>query len=472
MVQPDVTLPADDVAGGSFWPARKLALDELEADVAAGRIDTVVVAAVDLHGKLVGKRVPADLFVADLKDGIHLASATLIYDNDWNFLPGFPEIGAQNAWSDMHTVPDLTTLRRFTHVDRTAIVLCDCHWPDHSPVEYSPRRILRRQLERCVERGFMPVCAAETEFYVFDEDYESAHAKNWHDLARLHHTMPDYSVMRSDLDEPLLGAMRRHAIASGIPIETTKQEWGKGQVELALIYCEALEAADRITLFKTLVKEVAAQHGKAATFMARVSHREAGSSGHVHQSLWDLGCERNLLADEADPTTMSDLGRWWLGGQMALACELMPLFCPNVNSYKRLDLDTFGPTTVAWGLDVRTVPFRLVGSGRSMNFENRIPGADANFYLVLAGMVAAGLHGIEHRVEPPGPPLRTSEEVPGERLPTTLPDALARFEQSAFAREALGEKVVEHVAVAARHELAVYQREVSDVEKRRFFQWA
>ncbi|MGB2710672.1 MAG: glutamine synthetase family protein [Conexibacter sp.] len=456
----------------AFWPAHKLTLEQLEADTASGAIDTVVVTSADIQGKLFGKRVPADLFVAELKDGIHLASATLIYDNDWAFLEGFPEIGAQNAWADMHTIPDLRTLRRYSHIERTAICLADCQWADHSPVEYLPRRILQRQLDACAELGYVPVCAAETEFFLFDESFDSAREKNWHDLARVHRTLPDYSIFRSNLDEQFMGLLRRHLIASGIPIESVKHEWGQGQNELALVYCEALEAADRITLFKSIVKEVADQQGKSATFMARYDHRESGSSGHVHQSLWSADLERNLLADDEDPSRLSELGRWWLGGQMALAPDLMPLFCPNVNSYKRLNLDTFGPTTMAWGLDVRTVPYRLVGSGRSMNFENRIPGADANFYLAIAGMVAAGLHGIEHRIEPPSEPVTTSESVPGEQLPITLPDALDRFEASEFARAALGEKVVEHLVVAGRHELDVYRREVSDIERRRYFQWA
>jgi glutamine synthetase len=459
-------------AASSFWAARKLTLEELRAEVGAGQIDTVVVAAPDLNGRLMGKRTPADLFLARLGGGIEVSSSVLVYDGDWEFSEGFPEIGAQNAWADMHAVPDLTTLRRWGHVDGTAIVLADCYGADHSPVEYAPRRILRKQLDRCSARGLMPVCAAETEFYFFAEDYESAADKQWHDMRRAHRSKSDYSVFRSDLDEPLLGAIRRHAISSGIPIDTAKQEWGNGQAELALTHCEALEAADRISLFKTLVKEVAQLHDRSVTFMARFDHRESGSSGHVHQSVWDPSCERNLLVDEEEPSRLGDLGRWWLGGQMALAPELMPLFCPYVNSYKRLDPDAFGPATVSWGLDVRTVAFRVVGAGKSLNFENRIPGADANFYLAFAGMIAAGLHGIDQRIEPPGEPMRTSKEVPGEQLPASLPEALERFGQSAFTREALGANVVDHLVVAGRHELEVYAREVSDIERRRLFQWA
>lgn len=468
----DVSAWNGDLAMRTSWPASTLSPDQLRAEVEAGQIDTVIVAITDLQGRLMGKRLPADLFLSDLGRGVHISSSVFVYDNDWEISGGFPEIGAQNAWADTHAVPDLGTLRRFDHVAGTAIVLADCYWADGSPVEYQPRRILHTQLERCVARGVIPICAAETEFYIFDNDYRAAADKNWHDLERAHRSRSDYSVLRSDLDEPLLGSIRRHAIASGIPVDTAKQEWGNGQIEIALRHCGVVEAADRVSLFKTLVKEVADLHGCSATFMARFDHRESGSSGHVHQSLWDLECERNLLPAEDDTANLGELGRWWLGGQMTLAPELMPLFCPNVNSYKRLDPDAFGPATVSWGLDVRTVAFRLVGAGKSMNFENRIPGADANFYLAIAAMLAAGLQGIEQQIEPPCDPMHDSLEVPGEKLPTNLPDALDRFEQSSFARETFGDKVVDHIVTAGRHDVAVHLREVNDVEKRRHFQWA
>jgi glutamine synthetase len=468
----DVSARNGDAAAQTLWPASIMSLEEFRVEVEAGRIDTIIVAITDVLGRLMGKRMPADLFLSGMSDGLHISSSVHVYDNDWGIPGGFPEIGAQNAWADMHAVPDLGTLRRWSHLQGTAIVVADCYWADHSPVEYEPRRILRAQLERCLTRGVVPICAAETEFYIFADDYEAAADRNWNGLERAHRSRSDYSVLRADLDEPLLGAMRRHAVASGIPLDTAKQEWGNGQIELALRHCGALEAADRISLFKTLIKEVAQLNGGSATFMARFDHRESGSSGHVHQSLWDPACERNLLFEEERPTELSDLGRHWLGGQMTLASELMPLFCPNVNSYKRLDPDAFGPATVSWGFDVRTVAFRLVGAGSSMNFENRIPGADANFYLAIAAMLAAGLHGIENEIEPPNEPMRSSVEVPGQRLPTTLPDALERFEQSAFAREAFGDNIVDHLAAAGRNDVAVHQREVTDIERRRLFQWA
>jgi glutamine synthetase len=450
------------------WPAQKLDLAELEQEIEAGEIEAVIVATPDIQGKLYGKGMPARLFLAE--GGLELSSGPLTYDNDWGILEGkFPYVGENNGWADMHMKPDLRSLRRLSNVARTAIVIADGSWVDGGPVEELPRRVLGRQLERCAERGLAVVCAVETEFYVFDEDYNSARAKNYWNLDRVGGGAADYSILHLSLLNPMLAELREQCIASGVPIESIKHEWGRVQLELTLTYCDAMEAADRITLFKLIAKEVAHRHGMAATFMARYSHEEAGSSGHVHLSVWDPESGTSLMADREDAGALSQLGRQWLGGQMTLADELMPLYCPNVNSYKRLDVAAFGPATNAWSIDVRTVPFRVIGRGSSLHLEHRIPGADANFYLALAGMVAAGLHGLDHGLDPIGDPV-TRGEAPGEKLPRSLADALARFRVSEAAREAFGDPVVDHLIATAEHELVVFDREVTDVERRRSFE--
>lgn len=462
-----------EVAGA--WPARKLSLEQLERAVATDEIDTVVVAGVDIWGKLFGKRVPADLFLARSRHGIHTSSINLIFDNEQAVLEGFPEIGAKNAWADMHTVPDLSTMRRYAHHERTAICLSYSYWEDGSPVPYLPRQLLRAQLDRCREQGLVPVCAFEPELYLFGDTYREAHAKNWHGLRRLGETLPDYSIYQSSVDEPFIGLVRRTLIDSGVPVECTKAEFGVVQHELNLTYAEAMEMADRASLLKAITKELAAREGISATFMARFDHREAGNSGHTHLSLWDAGGEVNLFA--GDPAAeaagrLSVPGRHWLAGQLALLPELILLSAMSVNSYKRLDPENFAPSTVAWGVDVRTVPFRVLGTGPATRIEFRIPGADANPYLVVAALVAAGLYGLEHELPLELEPATSSSYVPGEKVPSTLREALARFEQSELAREAFGSLAVEHLATASRHEQAVYDREVSDLEKRRYFEWA
>src|SRR5262249_12988919 len=233
------------------------------------------------------------------------------------------------------------------------------------------------------------VCAAENEFYVFPEGYASAREKGYAGLTRSGPGAADYAILQMGMIDGYLRDLRRTCASSGIPIETIKHEWGNVQLELTLTYCDAMEAADRLTLFKMIAKQVAAQHGLAATFMARYSLADAGSSGHVHASLWDPGEKRNLLPDSNDPARLGLEGRRWLGGLMAMLPSLMPMLCPNVNSYKRLDPDIFAPGTVSWGFDIRTASFRVLGKGDSLHIETRIPGADANFYLAMAAIAAA-----------------------------------------------------------------------------------
>ena len=452
----------------SRWPAEKLTIAELEREVQAGEIKAVIVATPDVQGKLYGKSMPARLFLAE--GTLDLSSGPLTYDNDWN-IPAdkFPNVGEPNGWADMHMTPDMRSLRRLANISGTAIVMAHGKWVDGSPVEELPRRVLARQLDRCAERGLAVVCAVEAEFYLFAEDYLSARRKNYWELDRLGGGAADYSILHLSLLDPVLAEIRDQSMASGIPIETIKHEWGRVQVELTLTYSDAMEAADRIALFKLITKEVALRHGMVATFMARYSHEEAGSSGHVHLSVWDPTTRRSLMCDAKDPTALGEIGRHWLGGQMALASDLMLLFCPNVNSYKRLDIAAFGPATNAWSLDGRSVPFRVVGRGPALRLEHRIPGADANFYLALAGMVAAGLYGLDHGLEPIGSPV-TRGEAPGERLPHHLADAVMHFDSSAVVREILGDAVVDHLVASAQHELAVFDREVTDVERRRCFE--
>jgi glutamine synthetase len=470
---PELAPRIDDATLESLakWPAERLTRDDLARLVAAGEIEHVIVGAPDVQGKIAGKSVPAALFLAD--DRLDLSSGVLIYDNNWAMLEHLPALGHANGWADMHMHADMRSLRRMSCLERTAIVIADGTWLSGEAVEQLPRQVLRRQIERAAERGMAVVCAVECEFYVFAETYESAAAKHYNDLRRIGTCDADYSVMHLNLVDPLVADISRECTASGIPIESIKHEWGRIQLELTLTYCDALEAADRIALFKLIAKQVALRHGFAATFMARFSHEEGPSSGHVHLSLWDPEDRRSLMLDDSAPASLSELGRHWLGGQMALVHELMPLFCPYTNSYKRLQIDdaSIGPATNAWSIDVRSVPFRVVGRGPSLRVEHRTSGADANFYLAIAGIIASGLYGIDHELEPIGEPV-TTVESPGEPLPRSLREANELFRNSARAREMFGDEVVDHLAGFADHELAVADRLVTDVERRRTFECA
>lgn len=465
--QPGELIDAGALDALARWPAQKLTREELVQLTESGEIEAVILATPDMQGKLYGKSMPAALFLAE--ESMDLSSGPLIYDNDWDILEG-PTIGSVNGWADMHMKTDWRSLRRLATFEKTAIVLAEGAWVNGEMTEELPRRVLSHQLERAAKRGYGIVCAIETEFYIFAETYASAKAKSYTNLNRVGEADGDYSILHMGMVDPLLSEIRQACMASGVPIETVKHEWGKVQLELTLTYCDAMEAADRIALFKLITKQVCLRHGVVATFMARYSEKEGSSSGHMHVSVWDLNERKSLMFDE-NPEALGKIGRNWLGGMMALAPELMPLFCPNANSFKRLDPEAFSPTTNGWSIDVRTTPFRQVGKGPALHIENRIPGADANFYLALAGMVGSGLYGIDNELEPIGEPI-TAAGYPGEPLPRNLPEALERFRNSEQARELFGEAVVGHLIAVAENELDVYAKQVCDIERRRSFECA
>jgi glutamine synthetase len=379
----------------------------------------------------------------------------------------------------MRCVPDLNTLRRATWLDRTVLVLCDVHAEaSEALVEVAPRTVLKRQMERAAAAGVRPMGASELEFFVLRETYESAQRKSFENLEPFGWYIEDYHALQGAKVEGLIGALRRHMDDSGVPVEFSKGEWGPGQHEINVRYCDLLEMADRHVIYKQIAKEVAIQQGVAVTFMAKFDERYAGSSMHIHSSLWSPGAPKPLFAAAASPssgdlTNLPEQFRWWLGGLMqhARACTL--LFAPTVNSYKRFRAGSFAPTGIAWSYDNRTAGFRIVGRGPSLRVECRIPGADANPYLAFAATVAAGLDGLAKHIEPP-PMFRgdvyAAQDVP--RVPETLPEAIAEFEASELFRSAFGVEVVEHLVHFARTEQRKFDAVVTSWERRRFLERA
>jgi glutamine synthetase len=446
----------------------------LEREVAEGRIETVVTAFPDLYGRLVGKRIHGPFFVGEvLGHGMHACDYLLACDMEMDPTPGYAFASWETGYGDLHAVPDLATLRRAAWLERTAIVVCDVERGGEA-VEVAPRTLLRRQLERAARLGLHPQMGSELEFFLFREDYASARAKRWRGLVPGHHYVEDYHVLSGAFAEPVIGAIRRHVDASGIPVEFSKGEWGPGQHEINLRYASALEMADRHVIYKLAAKEIAAAHGWSVTFMAKWQEDLAGSSLHVHLSLADAA-GAPLFPGEAElagaPVRASDTFRFFLGGLLAHARELAWFFAPNPNSYKRYRRGTFAPTGLAWSYDNRTAGFRVVGEGASLRVECRIPGADANPYLVYAALLAAGLAGVEARREP-GPAFRGDAYAAAglPQVPRSLPEALAELEASDLARKAFGDAVVEHYLHFARSEAAALETRVSDLERARYFE--
>jgi glutamine synthetase len=441
-----------------------LSFEELKASVASGDVDTVVVAFTDMQGRLMGKRLHAEFFVEEQEAGhaIEGCNYLLALDMEMDPVDGYAIASWEQGYGDFDIVPDPATMRRIPWLEGTVLVLGDVLWHDHTPVEPSPRQVLKAQMERAAALGFVPMMGSELEFYLLKETYAEAHAKGYAELTPTVPYVLDYHILGTTYDEPFLRTVRNHMQAAGLKVETSKGEAWPGQQEINFRFSDSLTMADNHVVYKTGAKEIAFQHGCSITFMAKPFEDWIGSSCHVHSSLFRDG----------SPAFANDekLFGHWLAGQIACFEELAVFLAPTVNSYKRFAAGSWAPTTLAWGNDNRTCGFRVVGSGAARRAETRIPGGDANPYLAFAAIIAAGLYGIEHELELP-PPLEGNAYLSdAKRFPSTLREATALLENGTMARAALGDKVVDHYLNYARTEQAIFDKHVTDWERKRYFE--
>lgn len=438
-----------------------LSVDDLRAAVAGGAIDTVICAFPDAYGRLLGKRLDAGFFLDAPEQGTHACDYLFTVDMEMEPIEGYEFASWDQGYGDVHLVPDLATLRRCSWLDRTALVLCDAEL-DHEPVRIAPRAVLAAQVGHAAELGYRAMAASELEYFLYRDRYADAAERDYRGLRPAGWYIEDYHLLQAARTEDVNGALRRHLAASGIPVESTKGEWGRGQHEVNIRYCDVADMADRHVVLKHACKEIADGLGSAITFMAKPDAAEAGSSAHLHLSLW-RGDVNVFASDETF--------RHFLGGWMAHAAELMVCWAPTINSYKRYQLQSWAPTALAWSPDNRTAGFRIVGSGPAKRIECRIPGADVNPYFAYAAALASGLDGIEHGIEPPagldGDAYATVDLPP---LPRRLGEAVEAFDRSDFARRAFGDDVVDHYVHFFRTEVEQFAAAVTDWERRRYFE--
>jgi glutamine synthetase len=445
-----------------------LSLEELREEAQSGAIDTVVAAFTDMQGRLFGKRIQVEFFLEEVTEhGIEGCDYLLALDMEMDPVPGYEMANWERGYGDFAIVPDLATLRRIPWLDRTALVLCDVQNHDGSPVVASPRQVLIAQYERARELGYTPYLASELEFYLYKESYAEANEKGHSGLTPTIPYILDYHVLATTMDERYLGPIRRGVHAAGIPVEFSKGEAWAGQHEVNVRYADAVTSADRHTIYKNAVKEIAFLHGISATFMAKPSEKDIGSSCHIHSSLVD-GDGRSVFVDGDEET---DVFRHYLGGMRSRIRELALLIAPSVNSYKRYATESWAPTSISWGRDNRTCGFRIVGHGQSRRVECRIPGADVNPYLGYAALLAAGLDGIESATDP-GPELvgNAYDQAEAEPFPSTLREAVDLWEDIEFAKRAFGEAAWAHYLNYGRTEQRLFDEVVTDYERRRMFE--
>ncbi|MFH8451557.1 glutamine synthetase family protein [Streptomyces fungicidicus] len=447
-----------------------LTVEELHTLVAGGEIDTVVLAFPDMQGRLQGKRFAARFFLDEvLRHGTEGCNYLLAVDADMNTVDGYGMSSWETGYGDFAMYPDLDTLRRVPWNEGTAMVVADLAWADGSPVVAAPRQILRRQLDRLAALGHTARVGTELEFIVFRDTYEQAWDAGYRGLTPANQYNVDYSVLGTGRIEPLLRRIRNEMAGAGLTVESAKGECNPGQHEIAFRYDEALVTCDQHAIYKTGAKEIAAQEGVSITFMAKYNERE-GNSCHIHLSLADAAGDSAMPDSAEDPDAMSEVMRHFLAGQLAALREFSLLYAPHINSYKRFQPGSFAPTAVAWGRDNRTCALRVVGHGRSLRFENRLPGGDVNPHLAVAGMVAAGLYGIEQRLELPEPCAGNAYTADFAHVPTSLREAAELWETSEIAKAAFGDEVVAHYRNMARVETDAFDAAVTDWELRRSFE--
>lgn len=451
-----------------------MTLEGLAAEVAAGRIDTVLVAGIDMQGRLVGKRFHAAHFVNGGWEETHCCNYLLAVDMEMTTVQGYRTSSWETGYGDYILKPDMGTLRPVPWLEGTALVLADMlDHHTHAEAAVSPRAILKRQVARARAMGLQPMMATELEFYLFENSYESLRDNGPRDLRAISAYNEDYHLFQTTKEEDVMRAVRNGLYGAGIPVENSKGEADAGQEEINYRYSDALDTADNHVIVKQAVKEIAWAKGKSVTFMAKYDHRKAGSSSHIHQSLWSLDGKPSFF-DKAAPHGMSDMMKHFLAGQLAHARDITAFLAPFVNSYKRFCVGMFAPTKAVWSADNRTAGFRVCGADtKAVRVECRIPGADINPYMACAALLAAGLDGIEKK-------MALEPEMSGDmyaakdirEIPKTLREAADLLHGSAMLRAAFGDDVVDHYHHAARWEISETDRVVTDFELQRLLERA
>jgi glutamine synthetase len=431
----------------------------------------VKVAVSDIDGVLRGKYMHKDKFLSAVESGFGFCNVVFGWDAGDQAYDNGRYTGWHTGFPDAQAEIDLNTFRRIPWDDDTPMFLGDFVDAQGGPLGVCPRQLLKRVLARADKAGFQVLAGMEFEWFNFRETPQSFADKRYTAPEPISPQMFGYSLIRMNQSQPFFRALMEELPAFGIPIEGLHTETGPGVFEAAILYSEALEAADRAILFKTAAKEIGFRYGIMPSFMAKWSTQYPGCSGHIHQSLSDG--KKNLFHDNKDSLHMSKLFRNYVAGQLLCLPEIMPFFAPTINSYKRLVDGYWAPVKPTWSADNRTASLRVIpGSPKSTRLETRSPGADVNPYLAMAACIAAGLYGIQHNLKLERPPTTGDNQDTGHipRLPRNLKDATAALKQSKLAAQLFGEEFVDHFVRTREWEWRQFQDAVTDWEMRRYFE--
>ncbi len=427
----------------------------------------------DIDGVLRGKVIHRQKFLDGLANGYGFCDVVFGWDSADELYDNTRLTGWHTGYPDATARIDLSTFRRIPWENDLPFFLADFSQPEGTDLAACPRSLLKRVVAECTELGFHAEYAQEFEWFNFRETPQSLQEKGFRDLEPLTPGMFGYSILRPSMERNFNGDLFDLLARFDVTLEGLHTETGPGVYEAAIIHEEVLKAADKATLFKTAVKEIAYRHGIVATFMAKWNAELPGCSGHIHQSLWSPDRSTNLFYDASDADKMSSLMRQFIAGQMHCLPHILPMFAPTVNSYKRLVEGAWAPTTVTWAIENRTTSLRVINDTEShTRVEHRVAGADANPYLAMAAALASGLYGIKNKLSLDVPATRGNgyENKENGILPTNLKEAIQAMKASPLPVELFGEGFVNHFTATRDWEWRQYAKSVSDWELKRYFE--
>lgn len=405
------------------------------------------IAFADIDGVLRGKYIHRDKFFSAAESGLGFCDVIFGWDSSDKCYENSAITGWHTGYPDAKANIDLLTYRRIPWENNIPFFLGDFSTDPKYEAAVCSRSLLKRVARQCESMGFTPVFSQEFEWFNFLGNPNDLHNRNFENLQPITPAMFGYSILRTSLNQDYFHDLFNLLLEFDIPLEGMHTETGPGVLEATVIHDRVLHAADKALLFKTAVKEIAYRHGFIATFMAKWNPKLPGSGGHLHQSLWDADNQNNLFFDPVDQNNMSGLMKNYIAGQMKCLPEILPMFAPNPNSYKRLSGGDWAPSTLTWGIDNRTASLRVIsGQPKSTRIELRIPGADTNAYLVMAASLAAGLYGIKHQLNPECEPTSGNAYLDKKNgiLPSNLEEATRKMKESELARELFGDAFVDH----------------------------
>ena len=446
---------------------------EIIAQLKEQKHEKIKVAIVDIDGVARGKFMSREKFISALESDFGFCQVVFGWDMNDVCYDNVKITGWHTGYGDMDARIDVSTFRTIPWEDNVPFFLADFDTDDKRKSYVCPRTLLKKVIAQAEDMNFKPLFSQEFEWFNYRETSTSLYEKNFQNLQPITSGMFGYSLLKMGENDTYFSDLFDLMNDFNIPLEGLHTETGPGVTEAAIQYGDILEAADRAALFKLAAKQIGFKHGIIPSFMAKQISSLPGCSGHIHQSLWDLEKKKNLFYDAHSENEMSDIMKSYIAGQLLCLTEILPMFAPTINSYKRLVEGAWAPTNLTWGIDNRTTALRVLTTGKkSTRIEHRVVGADTNSYLAMAAALASGLYGIKKglKLDIPATTGNGYEDFSIGSLPKNLWEASQKMKNSEIAKELFGNDFVDHFTKTREWEWREFTKEVTDWETKRYFE--